>query len=61
MIALLMGGQHNTSATGTWIILHLAHRPHLIEELYQEQLRVLGSPLPPLTYASMQNSILIPG
>lgn len=54
MIALLMGGQHNTSATGTWIILHLAHQPHLIEELYQEQLRVLGSPLPPLTYAGLQ-------
>lgn len=54
MVALLMGGQHNTSATSTWIILHLAHRPHLIEELYQEQLKVLGSPLPPITYAGLQ-------
>lgn len=53
MIALLMGGQHNTSATGTWIILYLAHQPSLIEELYQEQLRVLGSPLPPLTYETL--------
>lgn len=58
MIALLMGGQHNTSASGTWIILHLAHQPHLIEELYQEQLEVLGSPLPPLTYAGMQKLTL---
>jgi sterol 14-demethylase len=58
MIALLMGGQHNTSATGTWIILLLAHQPHLIEELYQEQLRVLGSPLPPLTYDSMKQLTL---
>ena len=54
MIALLMGGQHNTSATATWIILNLAHQPHLIEELYQEQLKVLGSPLPPLKYAGLQ-------
>jgi sterol 14-demethylase len=54
MIALLMGGQHNTSATATWIILHLAQQPHLIEDLYQEQLKVLGSTLPPLTYAGLQ-------
>ena len=54
MIALLMGGQHNTSSIGTWIILLLAHQPHLIEELYQEQLSVLGTPLPPLTYDHLQ-------
>ena len=54
MIALLMGGQHNTSATATWIILHLAHRPELIEQLYQEQLSILGSPLPPLTHTNLQ-------
>jgi sterol 14alpha-demethylase len=41
MIALLMGGQHNTAATGTWIMLLLAHQPKLIEELYQEQQCVL--------------------
>ena len=52
MIALLMGGQHNTAATGGWIMLHLAHNPHLITELYAEQTSVLG-PNPsqnPLTY-----------
>lgn len=42
MIALLMGGQHNTAASGTWIMLELAHRPHLIEELYTEQQSVLS-------------------
>ncbi|KAF2437055.1 cytochrome P450 [Tothia fuscella] len=59
MIALLMGGQHNTSSTGSWIMLRLAHDPPLIEELLQEQLTVLGvskaSDLPPLTYDHMQN------
>ncbi|KIW69243.1 hypothetical protein PV04_05130 [Phialophora macrospora] len=56
MIALLMGGQHNTAASGTWIMLHLAHRPHLIEELYQEQLNVLGDEAP--TYETLQQLTL---
>jgi len=25
MIAILMGGQHTSSATGSWALLHLAH------------------------------------
>lgn len=43
MIALLMAGQHSSSASSTWILLRLASRPDIIEDLYQEQLRVLGS------------------
>lgn len=27
MIALLMAGQHTSSATGSWILCHLAKRP----------------------------------
>lgn len=42
MIALLMGGQHNTAASGAWIMLHLANKPHLIQELYTEQQSILG-------------------
>ncbi|KAI1625340.1 cytochrome P450 [Exophiala viscosa] len=56
MIALLMGGQHNTAASGTWVMLHLAHRPHLIEELYQEQKDVMGSES--LTLESLQKLTL---
>ena len=56
MIALLMGGQHNTAASGTWVMLHLAHRPHLIEELYQEQAEVLGNQNP--TYETLQKLTL---
>jgi sterol 14-demethylase len=59
MIALLMGGQHNTSSTGSWIMLRLAHDPSLVEELLQEQLTILGasvvSDLPPLTYDHLQS------
>ena len=46
MIALLMGGQHNTAASGTWIMLHLAHRQDLLKELYREQLDILGGEAP---------------
>jgi sterol 14alpha-demethylase len=49
LIRLLMGGQHNTAASGAWIMVNLAHKPELIEEMYKEHLRVLGSPLPALT------------
>ena len=54
MIALLMAGQHSSSATTAWIMLHLADRPDIVDELLEEQRRVLGSDLPPLTYDNMQ-------
>lgn len=56
MIALLMGGQHNTAASGTWVMLHLAHQPHLIEELYEEQKKVLDGQIP--SYESLQKLTL---
>lgn len=55
MIALLMGGQHNTASIGTWIMLHLAHRPQLIEELYAEQQRVVKGQL---TYTDLSKLVL---
>lgn len=30
MIALLMAGQHTSSATGSWALLHLADRPDIL-------------------------------
>ena len=50
MIALLMAGQHSSSSTEAWIMLRLASKPEIMEELYEEQKRVLGKDLPPLTY-----------
>lgn len=50
MIALLMAGQHSSSSSSSWIILRLASRPDILEELYQEQLRVCGEDLPPLQF-----------
>jgi sterol 14-demethylase len=40
MIALLMAGQHTSSATSSWTLLHLATRPDVQEQIYQEQVRV---------------------
>ncbi|CAG8035118.1 unnamed protein product, partial [Penicillium nalgiovense] len=54
MIALLMAGQHSSSSTAAWIVLRLATCPELMEELYQEQLQILGSDLPPLTHEGLQ-------
>lgn len=42
MIALLMAGQHTSSATGSWAMLRLASRPEFIEELYEEQVKVFS-------------------
>jgi len=54
MIALLMAGQHSSSSTSSWILLRLAQNPDVAEELFQEQKRVLGEDLPPLTYGNLQ-------
>ncbi|MCJ1397110.1 Lanosterol 14-alpha-demethylase [Xylographa trunciseda] len=54
MIALLMAGQHSSSSTSAWIILRLATRPDILEELYQEQKSILGDHLPPLTNEDLQ-------
>lgn len=54
MIALLMAGQHSSSSTSSWIFLRLATRPEIQDELLEEQRRVLGDDLPPLTYESLQ-------
>ncbi|TFA98484.1 Eburicol 14-alpha-demethylase [Trichoderma ghanense] len=50
MIALLMAGQHSSSSTSSWIMLRLAQNPQIVEDLYQEQVKVLGADLPPLQY-----------
>ncbi|CAE6424347.1 unnamed protein product [Rhizoctonia solani] len=66
MIALLMAGQHTSSSTGSWALLHLANRPDVAKQLLTEQQEVLGNEdasLPPLTYDDLQklpvlNSVL---
>ena len=59
MIGLLMAGQHSTSAASSWILLHLAAQPEIMEDLYLEQCRVLGNATAPLTYENIQNLPLV--
>jgi len=61
MIALLMAGQHSSSATSAWILLQLATRPEIGEELYAEQQAVFGDgigALRPLTHEGLQQLTL---
>lgn len=64
LIGVLMGGQHTSAATSSWYLLHLAQRPELVEELYQEQVRVCGidpitKEVNPLTYDALQDMPLL--
>ncbi len=58
MIALLMAGQHSSSSTSAWILLRLATRPDILEQLYEEQIQILGPTLPPLDYDILQKLTL---
>ena len=58
MIALLMAGQHSSSSTSAWILLRLATRPDIVDQLYDEQVRILGPDLPALDYDSLQKLTL---
>ncbi|KAF2791644.1 cytochrome P450 51 [Melanomma pulvis-pyrius CBS 109.77] len=60
MITLLMAGQHSSSSSSAWIMLRLASRPDIIEELYQEQVQNLnydGSQ--PLQYSDLDKLPLL--
>ncbi|OAX36322.1 cytochrome P450 [Rhizopogon vinicolor AM-OR11-026] len=57
MIALLMAGQHTSSATGSWTLLHLASNIGVQDALYQEQVDYFGNPdgtFRPMTYEAFR-------
>ncbi|PLB41256.1 cytochrome P450 [Aspergillus candidus] len=62
MITLLMAGQHSSASIGAWIMLRLASEPHVLEELYQEQVDNLARAgaggdddgLPPLQFKDLE-------
>ncbi|KAG8795622.1 Lanosterol 14-alpha-demethylase [Ceratobasidium sp. 428] len=58
MIALLMAGQHTSSSTSSWALLHLADSPDIAEQMFQEQIEVFGNSdgsFRPLNYEEMKN------
>jgi sterol 14-demethylase len=60
MIALLMAGQHTSSATLSWAMLRLANQPEHIQALYDEQRRVFGEAdgtFRPLDYETQKSSL----
>ncbi|ODQ51833.1 sterol 14alpha-demethylase [Saitoella complicata NRRL Y-17804] len=59
MIALLMAGQHTSSATGTWALLHLGADKKLQQDLLEEQKRVCGEDLPELQYEHLKDLTLL--
>jgi len=44
MIALLMGGHHSSSSSGSWALLHLAANPKIADAFYQEQVEHFSAP-----------------
>ena len=54
LIALLLAGQHSACSTISWIMTWLAYNPQLIDELYEEQLSVLGTDCSKFTFESLQ-------
>ncbi|KAF5327652.1 hypothetical protein D9619_004793 [Psilocybe cf. subviscida] len=62
MIALLMAGQHTSSATGSWALLHIAANPAIAEALYKEQTANFMGPdgkLRALTYEELRELPLL--
>jgi cytochrome P450 len=59
MIALLMAGQHTSMATTTWVLLHLAEKPQLVAELYEEQQNICGHDIRPLAYEDIAKMPLL--
>ncbi|ORX92671.1 14-alpha sterol demethylase Cyp51B [Basidiobolus meristosporus CBS 931.73] len=59
MIAVLMAGQHTSSTTTTWLIMHLARDPKLRAQLYEEQKTVFGEELGPLTFDGLNKCTLL--
>ncbi|KAJ6478973.1 lanosterol 14-alpha-demethylase [Mycena sanguinolenta] len=57
MIALLMAGQHTSTATLAWTMLHLASRPDIADALHDEQVRRFANTdgsLRPMSYEDLR-------
>ncbi|KAI1650370.1 cytochrome P450 51A [Daldinia loculata] len=59
MITLLMAGQHSSSSSSAWIMLRLASRPDIAEELYHEQVNNIHYTGQPLQYSDLSKLPLL--
>lgn len=42
MMGVLLGGQHTSNVTGTWLIMHLLNSPEWMKRVMEEQKEILG-------------------
>lgn len=56
MIGTLLGGQHTSNVTGTWLLLNLALHPDRLEQCYQEQLDVIGDESAHATFEQLRKT-----
>lgn len=63
LIGILMGGQHTSSSISAWSMLHLGENQTILEDAYQEQVKVRGRDengnLNTLTYEHLQEMPLL--
>jgi sterol 14-demethylase len=62
MIALLMAGQHTSSATSAWTLLHIADRPDIQQAIYEEQVKhfgTAGGKMKPMEYEDLKDLPLL--
>lgn len=64
LTALLMAGQHTSSTSTSWTLMHLAHDQEVAEALYQEQVKFFSNPdgsLRSMTHEEMKGLPLLDG
>lgn len=63
LIGVLMGGQHTSAATSAWFLLHLAEKPKLQDELFNDITKTMESKnissINELTYDDIHNMPLV--
>jgi len=64
LTALLMAGQHTSSTSTSWTLMHLAHEPKIAQALYEEQVEHFSNSdgtLRSMTHEEMKNLPLLDG
>jgi len=59
LIALLFAGQHTSSITSTWTLLHLVHNPRVRDEVIAEARRVLAAHNNALDFDALRDMTLL--
>ncbi|XP_041366954.1 lanosterol 14-alpha demethylase-like [Gigantopelta aegis] len=59
LIGLLLAGQHTSSTTSAWLFFFIAQDKTLQNRLIEEQKKVCGEDLPPLTYDQLKDLQLL--